>query len=147
MIARDGTTKRAPELVWRAHPLRERLLAGSFTSLLILGLAFAVSLTMESPIWGILSAVVLVLALYRFYFPSSFEIDSDGISARYLFSRKRYEWARVRRFLWDHRGAYLSTRGRSSRMDAFNGLTVLFGTHRAEVMKLIRRHMDEARSS
>jgi hypothetical protein len=99
---------------------------------------------MGSLAWSILAVVVLVLALNRFYFPSRFVIDHDGITARYLLSRKRYEWSSVRRFLWDRRGAYLSTRGRRSWFDAYSGLIVLFGPHEAEVMKLIRRHMDEA---
>jgi hypothetical protein len=146
MTRQDAPSKRAPELSWRAHPARERLLAGALTSLLILALATVIYLSMGSLAWGVLAVVILVLALNRFYFPSRFVIDHDGITARYLLSRKRYEWSSIRRFLWDQRSAYLSTRGRHSRFDAYSGLTVLFGPHQAEVMKLIRRHMDEATS-
>lgn len=131
------------ELTWGAHPLKERLLAGTLTSMLILALASAV-FAAAGPAWGILTVLALVLALNRFYFPSRFVIDRHGVAARYLLSRKRYEWSSVRRYLWDNRGAYLSTRGRRSWLDAHSGLTVLFGSHRTEVLNLIRRHMDEA---
>lgn len=131
------------ELTWGAHPLKERLLAGTLTSLLVLALASA-AYVIGGPVWSILTVLILVLALNRFYFPSRFVIDRDGVAARYLLSRKRYEWSTVRRFLWDKRGAYLSTRGRRSWLDAYSGLTVLFGSHRTEVLNLIRRHMDEA---
>lgn len=146
MTNQSGTSERAPEFSWKAHPLRERQLAGAITTLLILALGAAIYVGMGSVAWSLLAVVVLVLALNRFYFPSRFEIDQDGISARYLLSRDRYEWASVRRFLWDARGAYLSTRRKSSWLDAYRGLTVLFGNHQAEIMKLIRRHMDEATS-
>jgi hypothetical protein len=111
--------------------------------MLILALAGAVFVS-AGPAWGIVTVLVLVLALNRFYFPSRFVIDRHGVAARYLLSRKRYEWSAVRRFLWDSRGAWLSTRGRRSWLDAHSGLTVLFGSHRQEVIQLIRRHMDEA---
>ena len=146
MTRPDTSSDRATELSWKAHPFRERSLAGTLTSLLILALAAAIFVSMGSLAWSILAVVVLVLALNRFYFPSRFAIDPDGITARYLLSRKRYQWSSVRRFLWDRRGAYLSTRGRRSWFDAYSGLTVLFGPHEAEIMKLIRRHMDEATS-
>ena len=146
MIRQDTLSTRAAELSWKAHPFRERSLAGTITTLLILTLASAIYFSMGSLAWSILAFVVLVLALNRFYFPSRFVIDHEGITARYLLSRKRYEWSSIRRFLWDRRGAYLSTRGRRSWFDAYSGLTVLFGPHEAKIMKLIRRHMDEATS-
>jgi hypothetical protein len=143
MTRPDPASNQAPELCWRAHPARERLLAGVLTTLLILALASAIYVSMGNLSWSILAVLVLVLALNRFYFPSRFMIDHDGISARYLLSRKRYEWSSVRRFLWDRRGLYLSTRGRRSWFDAYSGLTVLFGVHREEVLALVRRHMHE----
>ena len=146
MTRQDTLSNRAAELSWKAHPFRERSLAGTITTLLILALAAAIYFSMGSLAWSILAFVVLVLALNRFYFPSRFVIDHEGITARYLLSRKRYEWSSIRRFLWDRRGAYLSTRGRRSWFDAYSGLTVLFGPHEVKIMKLIRRHMDEATS-
>jgi hypothetical protein len=146
MINQYGSSERAPELAWSAHPFRERLLAGTLSSLLILALSATIYVSFGSLAWSILAVVVLVLALNHFYFPSRFVIDEDGITARYLLSRKHYQWSSVRGFLWDRRGAYLSTRGRRSWLDAYSGLTVLFGPNQAEVMKLIRRHMDEATS-
>lgn len=143
MTTRDATANRTPELSWRAHPARERLLAGVLTTLLIVALASAIYAFMGSLAWSILAVLVLVLALNRFYFPSRFVIDDDGISARYLLSRQRYEWSSVRRFLWDRRGVYLSTRRRRSWLDAYRGLNVLFGAHQSEVIKLVRRHTSE----
>ena len=144
MIKQSESSEQVAELSWKAHPFRERLLAGALSSLLILALGAAIYVSTGNPAWSILAIIVLVLALNHFYFPSRFEIDQDGITARYLLSRKHYEWSSVRCFLWDRRGAYLSTRGKRSWLDAYTGLTVLFGPNRAEIMQLIRRHMDEA---
>jgi hypothetical protein len=141
MIRPDAAQNRAEEFAWKAHPFRERLPAGILASTLILALAGVMFVSM-GPAWSVVTVLVLILALNRFFFPSRFEIDRDGVAARYLLSRKRYAWSSVRRFLWDERGAFLSTRGRRSWLDAYSGLTVLFGPHRAEVLKLIHRHMD-----
>ena len=91
--------------------------------------------------WGLASAIVLVLALHRFFFPSRFSIDDEGIGARYLLRHQRLRWRDVRRLLHDEHGAYLSTRVRPSRLDAYVGMHILFGQHRDEVIRRIRERM------
>ena len=144
MTPNNASSDRATELSWKAHPFRERFLAGTFVSLLIMFFGAAVYVSMGSLAWSLLAVVVLVLSLNHFFFPSRFAIDQKGITARYLFSRKHYQWSSIRRLLWDRRGAYLSTRGRRSWLDAYRGLTILFGSNRSDIIKLIHLYMDEA---
>ena len=139
-MAADQST---PSFTWRAHPARSRPWSAVAASLIILAAAVAVWMSFGIG-WAIGSAIILVSALHRFFFPSQFSIDDDGIDAGYLLRRQRLRWRDVRRFLHDEQGGYLSTRARRSRMDAFAGLHMLFGDHRDEVIKRISQCVSAA---
>jgi hypothetical protein len=95
---------------WQAHPLREgpgRAVAGV---LAVATLAVLAGQLMQSVWWAVLTVAFLVLALNRFFFPSRFVIDAEGITACYPVRRLRLKWAELRRFAHDKSGAFLSTR-------------------------------------
>jgi len=98
-----------------------------------------------SVVAGVVAMLVLLVALNRFFFPSRFEIDDEGITAHYLLSSQRLEWAGLRRFLHDENGGYLSTRARRSRLDAWKGMHILFGDERDRVISLIRERLPARR--
>ena len=123
---------------WSAHPARERPRQAILSALAITALAVAAGRLGQHPGWSLLAALVLVAALNRFFFPSRFTIDANGITARYPLGRRRLEWHRLRRFLHDARGGYLSTRATASRLDAYRGTHLLFGSSRARVVELIQ---------
>lgn len=123
---------------WCAHPARERLLAAMATVVVIAAMAVCVLVAYGSLTWAVLSAVVLVATLNRFFLPTRFAIDDEGITARHPLGRQRFLWREVRRFVHDRRGGYLSTSRRASRLDAFRGMHVQFGRHRDEVVRSIR---------
>ena len=120
----------ASTITWSAHPARQRPGAAVMASAVIVILAAAVAWFGGSPPqywWSVLGGVVLMMALNRFFFPSQFTIDDEGITARHPMRRKRLLWKDVRRFLHDEHGGYLSTRARASRFDAYRGMHLLFG--------------------
>lgn len=129
-------------LTWHAHPAAERPGHAVLALVLIAAIALAVFLTTGGGVaWGLLSAVVLVLALNRFFMPSRFEIDEAGITARHPLRTQRLAWPNVRRFVHDERGGYLSTRARPSRLDASRGMHILFGSKREDVIAAIRARL------
>jgi hypothetical protein len=128
---------------WRAHPARSRPFSAVAGVLIILAVVVAVWMSFGIA-WALGSAVILVIALQRFFFPSQFSIDDDGIEANYLLRHQRLQWRDVRRFLHDDHGGYLSTRARRTRLDAFIGLHIIFGDQRDEVTKRVREHMSSA---
>ena len=97
--------------------------------------------------WALLAAVVLVAALNRFFFPSRFVIDDQGITARYFFRRQRLRWDDLRRFAHDRNGGYLSSRSRRSWLDAYRGLHILFGEKRDAVIEHIRDRLPKGGGS
>jgi hypothetical protein len=146
----DETPK--DEFTWHAHPARERTsraVAGAGVIVLLAAVVFVLmdadpnASTAAAIAWSILSAVVLVLALNRFFFRSRFTIDAEGITARYPLRKQRFQWADLRRFVHDEYGGFLSTRAARSWLDAYRGMHLLFGEHRRTVIERIRAHLSE----
>jgi hypothetical protein len=98
----------------------------------------------EMMFWCVIAGAALVISLNRFYFPSHFSVDDNGLTARYAMRQQGVSWKNVRRFVHDARGGYLSTRARRSRFDAFRGVHILLGDSREEVVRFIETHLAKA---
>ncbi len=131
------------EFSWCAHPARERLGRAALGGLLILSLSILSGLMMQSLLWGVFAALLLVAVLNRFFFPSRFVIDAEGISAAYLLKKQSMCWSELRRFAMDRHGGYLSTRARRSWLDAYRGMHILFGRQRDAVIERILAHLSD----
>lgn len=145
--ARPSEDPTPVEYAWRAHPARERFAAAIGAIAVIVGIGLAIHISFQSAAWSIGSAVVLVIALNRFFFPSSFAIDAEGITASFPLRRQRLSWSALRRFVCDGHGGYLSTRSRRSWLDAYRGMHVLFGDRRDAVVERIRARLPEGARS
>ncbi len=126
---------------WCAHPARERTGPAGAGIVIVAAFAAAVWVAFGSVAWAVFSAVVLVATLNRFYFRSRFDIDAEGITARFPLRTKRFRRADTRRFVVDANGGFLSPRAKPSRLDAWQGLHVLFGRQREPVIERIRAHL------
>ena len=127
---------------WHAHPAVERRGAALRAAGVILIFAATIAWSFQSAAWGIFSLVALVAALHRFFFPSRFTIDAEGITARYPLRTLHLDWSAVRRLVTDGRGAYLSTRRRRSWLDGYRGMHVLFGRDRAAVVARLKARLE-----
>lgn len=132
------------EFSWSAHPAAERPGHAIAAAIAVIAVAAAVWFSVDSLAWGGVAIVVLVVSLNRFFFPSRFHIDADGITAGYLLVRKRASWRQLRRFIHDDRGGFLSTRSKASRLDAYRGMHILFGENREHVIRAIKSRMAAA---
>ncbi len=127
------------EFSWQAHPAVERTGRALLGAVIVLGIVASIWVSFQSVGWCILAVVVLVLSLNRFYFSSRFDIDAEGITARFPLGTRRCLWADVRRFVTDQNGGFLSTRRR--------GMHVLFGRERKAVVQHIQAHLTEGAGS
>jgi hypothetical protein len=126
---------------WQAHPARERAGGAALGLATILAVAVAAWWSTGVIWWGVLSLAVLLFALNRFFFPSRFVIDGQGITAKYPLRSKRLAWGDLRRFSVDDNGGFLSTRARRSRLDAYRGMHILFGADRDAVVDRIQARL------
>lgn len=129
------------ELTWRAHPARERIRSSFMAITVILTVSLAIYISFHSIWWSLLSLVLLVASLNRFFFPSRFTIDPEGITAFYPLRSLRYSWKHIRRFRHDRNGGYLSTRREPSRFDAYRGMHIMFDDQYETVIRRICENM------
>ena len=99
---------------------------------------------MMNLLWAALASLVLIVSLNRFFFPSRFTIDGNGVAANYLFGSRRFDWSEIRRFQHDRHGVYLSTRATASRLDAYRGIQLLFGRSKDEVLRRVQSQLPQS---
>lgn len=129
-------------LTWRVHPARERVGATVFALAVVGGMVWMVGEIMENPWWGLLPAGFFLVTLQRFFLPSEFCIDEDGVTAKFTFTSLKYAWKEIRRFQHDGRGAFLSTRRCPSLFDSFRGMHLMFADNREQVIERIESQMN-----
>ena len=128
--------------IWRVHPFRERLCAACFAVGVLGAMAWLAAELMQSLWWAVFAFLLLAASLNRFFLPSEFQIDDDGVTVRSFFKVSRLNWLQIRRFLHDEHGGFLSTRSKRSFFDSFGGIHLLFGENREAVVDRIRSHMN-----
>ncbi len=133
-------------MTWSVHPARERPLRACLAVVVIILLAIGAGLFGGSIFWGLGAVLLMVAGLNCFLFPSTFSIDADGVEASYLLKKQRLAWNRIRRFLHDDYGGYLSTRAQRSWTDGYRGIHVLFGDNSALIVNRINAALENVAS-
>jgi hypothetical protein len=135
-------------LKWTAYPLREHPGRAALALVVVLVCGLMVATSFEVPMTGLitggLAMVVLLLSLNKFFLPSTFVIDDEGITAAWPLSRRHMAWRTLRRFAHDAEGGYLSVKDKPTRWDAIlraNGMHVLFGDQGVSIAEHILDHM------
>jgi len=78
--------------------------------------------SLRSTAAGVLSLIVLAMALSRYWAPSTVRIDAAGVHVRHLGWTRHHSWDRFHRVRCDDHGLFLGPGPRESRLDAFRGL-------------------------
>lgn len=129
---------------WMAHPIREQPIKGALASMLVLAcgvlVALAVGGSQTGPLAGGGAILFQLLILNRFFLPSRYRIDANGIAVRYPMGSKSMRWSEVTRFRHDQVGGYVSPRRRGGALDS-RGISLLFAGHGAEIVELIQGGM------
>lgn len=83
--------------------------------LVILAAAFLASEMMESRVWFGFGVVLMLLFQHRFFIPSHFVVNVQGVAAGHAGTMRLMPWHRIRRFHFGKQDGLLSTRvsGRS----------------------------------
>jgi hypothetical protein len=131
---------------WSAHPAREQPGRAAVGGIWIIAVAAVVYATTFNIFWPAFAVIFLLAALNRFFFPSRYIVDEEGITATSLLRWQRMRWADVKRFVHDEHGGLLSDRPVPSRLDAYRGVHVLFGREGSRVVRAIEERLRAVRS-
>lgn len=129
-------------LVWRVHPVRERVGAAFFAVVVIAAMAWLATELMQNFWWGVFAFVIPTVSLNRFFLPSEYRIDESGVTVRTVLKLKQLRWNEIRRFLHDGRGGYLSSRSKDSFLESFRGIHLLFSENGDDAITHIRQYMN-----
>ncbi len=107
----------------------------------------SVYLTTFSVLMTVISIIILSGALLPFFLPTNYELTSDRIKVRFLFSQKEKEWSHYRSFYVDKNGVLLSPFEGPSRLENFRGIYIRFDQNRDQVVEFVssRIKKDEVR--
>ena len=132
-------------LEWTAHPMREQPGRAVLVVMVLLLCGLVIMLSVGDVQLGLLAGgtavFFLFLTLNRFFLPSRYRLDRNGIAVRYPVGSRSLRWKDLRRFPHDQVGGYLSTRIRRSMFDT-RGISVLFGRHGGEIIPRIESAME-----
>ena len=141
--ANPMTTDDLPNLPyhWTAHPVRERPIRGVCAAILTVVTGVLVGRIVADPTVGPLAAggamLFLLISLNRFFLPTHYRIDEQGIHARFPLRQRSLAWSEIRRFPHDHEGGYVSARERGGAFDT-RGVSLLYHGHATQVIALIK---------
>jgi hypothetical protein len=113
-------------LSWTAHPARRRPEQLALVVAVVLLSTWTVLVTLQSIFLALLAAVILVVALAPFLFPTHYRVDERGVEQRRLVGRRFRTWSDLRRLQIGPGAALVSPFARPSWMDRHRGFILYF---------------------
>ena len=131
-----------PSVQWQSWPMRDSLPAAAMVvGGLVAAGAGVVWITAETHL-ALLAVGVMAIALWRFFLPASFELNTDGVSQWLFGRRRRIPWREIRRYEVCSSGVLLLPRADRCPIDAYRGLYLPWGKHRSEVLAQVHYYLD-----
>lgn len=130
-------------LGWQIHPLAdESWLKSALLIVLVVALSLAAGIGFEDPFYGLFSLGVLTASLSRYWLPTYYHLDEQGVWTVHLGWRGRRRWCQFRRMEICDQGIFLSPFLRPTRLDAFRGILLRCRANdRDEIARYVRRHV------
>jgi len=132
---------------WVSWPLRDAFPASLLVPAGIAGLALLAAWTADNHLPGAAVAAVLVVALWRYFLPVGYHVDSTGITETIFRRRRHIPWHAVRRCELKRRGLVLFRERNVAPVHALRAYYVPFGRHRQIVQALAVRYLSRQRRS
>ena len=127
---------------WVAHPSRhEPWPKTALLVAIIVGVAVVAAQALAHWFYGLVSLLVLTASLVRYFFPTHYALDAEGVECTLLGFVRRYAWTRFRRVDAHRDGVFLGPLPRPTRLDSFRGVFLRFHQNREEVVYFVRRHV------
>jgi hypothetical protein len=95
--------------------------------------------------WIFISAIILLLSLAGFFFPTHYWLDQESASSRGLISRKKRSWNGFQKYYVGKKGIHLSPYARPSKLESLRGIYLPFGGKREEILHYIEERMKRGR--
>jgi len=131
-----------PSIQWRSWPLAESFLAATMVLIGLLAAGAGIRWITAQTHLALLAVAVLVIALWRFFPPTSFELNPEGVNQWFFGRHRRIPWREIRGYEVCSTGVLLLPHADSCPADAYRGLYLPWGKHRREVLALVEHYLD-----
>jgi len=131
-----------PSVQWRSWPVRERMAAASMVVGGLVAAGLLVRWITGQTHLALVAVAVLAIALARFFLPTLFELNPDGVSQWRLGRRRRIPWREIRSYEICAAGVLLLPHADPCPLDAYRGLYLPWGQHRDEVLAHLHYYLD-----
>ncbi|MBM4030301.1 MAG: hypothetical protein FJ291_00775 [Planctomycetes bacterium] len=132
---------------WRSHPIVDDYPRSLLLVAAVIAVCAGVWISFDSALYAALAAAFLAGSLARYFAPTDFELDAQGVSVRFLGHLRRVGWGEVRRFFVAPEGVQLSPFGRPSRLESFRGTFLRFAGNRDEVVRFVEEQVAARRQA
>jgi len=132
-----------PVLEWKSHPASRRPMITVAVSVFVLicaGLVFSLT---ASKAFATLALLVLFASLAKYYFPTRFRLDADGVTVKTMTQTLHKAWSMYRSYYPDRNGVLLSPFPSPSRLENFRGLYLMFAGNGDEVVQFVGDHISK----
>ena len=103
--------------------------------------------TEQSQIFTVLTIVILYASLSKFYFPTSYAMNNEGIAVKTMTQKIVKPWSMYRSYYPDKNGVLLSPFTQPTRLENFRGLFVMFDGNREEILAYLKDRIKPAATS
>jgi hypothetical protein len=127
---------------WTAHPARSRPRDIALVAAVLLLTMGAVLTSLGSAFLAVLAAVIIVVSIAPFLFPTHYALTDEGVEERRLWSTRARRWKDLRRLEVGRGAALVSPLARKSWLDRYRGLILqLDGADRDQVVRILNERM------
>jgi hypothetical protein len=130
-------------LDWVVHPLKRKPLVSVLVTVFILLCGLIVNWSTGMQWFAGLAMVIVFASLAKFYFPTRYRLDENGITIKTTTQTLKKEWSLYRTFYRDRNGLLLSPFTAPSRLENFRGLYLIFEQNGDAVTDYVRRFVRE----
>lgn len=137
----SAVSESSTTLNWRIHPFKRDWKVSGGLCLVLLLVPILTTAYVGSLALGIFFMVVMLVSLSRFFLPTEYQLNSDGVTIKSTFGTQQRNWAQFRSCYPDKNGVLISPFAGPSRLENFRGMYLIFEKNREEVLAFVRHHL------
>lgn len=127
---------------WISHPLvQEPWIKTALLCAIVAGFSLGAMFSFDGLVYGLVALVVLASSMARYWLPTRYVVDEQGVQMTLLGWERRRPWSQFRRVDIHRDGLFLSPFAHSSRLDSFRGCFLRLHAGREDVVDFVRERV------
>ncbi len=131
-------------LQWQVFPFGKERKRGVFGLAVIALFCWAVYYNFGEVFWAGLALIILAMVVMPFYAPTLIVFTEKGILSKNFINRKYKTWDSIARWEKGEKGVLVSPFEKSSFLDSYRGIYLMFNDNADDVMKIVKEKLGES---